>query len=435
MREAEKQLRLLVFKLSLVVNSQDPVLSNNLEILRKLLRQGDDILQLNPLVADISNRIKPLINNSVSSNKEIPKELDKGNSQLIQQIYLLHELLLVLLENINFPSAATEEIKKISDALNAATDETLIWQLISGMTALAQMLDDVFSSVKRDQQKVELYLKQVNIDLQDLDEGITESTQLQSEKIQKENSINSQIETQIDEMENLVADLSGDDQIKQGVKDAVSAMRSQMEMFKSTSTEYEQQTTDMLDRLHRQISFMETQYEELKKQVSENKEPSLSDPVTGIRNRLAYDEAIYLELERFKRYGRPFTVLMFDLDHFKQLNNEINLPGVGDQILHSIATTMAANIRSVDFLARYDDDEFVIILPELGREDGKRLGAKICKAIADKSFSFGRRSVSLTMSGGVATIKNGDNIESLVKRVDTALCVAKEKGRNRCEAD
>jgi len=434
-QETEKLLRLLVFRLSIFVNSPDPVLTNNLQLLRNSLRQGDDILQLNPLVADISNRIKPLVNNVVTSGGEIPKDLKTDDAEIKKQVYLLHDLLLVLLENINFPSIVTEEIKKIIDSLRIATDDSLVLLLIAGITALGEILDDVFCNVKNDKQKVGLFLKQVNIDLQDLGEGLAESNNLQAEKLNAEDEINSQMETHILEMENVIANLSDDEQTKQDVQGSINAIRGQMEKFKYNTTEYNQQTSEMLDRLRNQVSIMETQYEDLKRQIIERNEQSLSDPVTGIRNRLAYEEAIYLEVERYKRYGRPFTLLMFDLDNFKKINADSIGQSIGDKVLQAVANIMAANIRSVDFLARYGDDEFVIILPELGREDGKRVGAKICKAVQEKSFNAGGKTIRITVSGGIATIKNDDSTESLFERVDLALYLAKEKGCNRCEVD
>ena len=103
------------------------------------------------------------------------------------------------------------------------------------------------------------------------------------------------------------------------------------------------------------------------------------------------------------------------------------------RVCASTAHIIAANIRSVDFLARYGNDEFVIILPELGKLDGKRIASKICQAEEEKSLKIGGHKIRITVSGGIATIRAGEGLEELYDRVDTALYLAKEKGGNRCE--
>lgn len=433
-QESERLLHLLVFRLSMLVESPDPILTNNLQVLRKALQEGEDLLHLNSLVKDISDRIRPQVTKAVTSVRKISNKSTTDDAETQEQVYLIHDVLLVLLENINFPSAFSEEINKIIGLLKPATGDKVGFQVLAGITALAEVLDDIFCAVKDDNEKVSLFMKKANIDLQNMDEEIAESSSLQTEKKKTDDEINIQVETQMLEMENALANHGDVDQIKTSVQGSVNTIRNQMENFKQSTAGYDQQASAMMERLRSQLSNMECQYEEFKRQVLEKNEPSLSDPITGIRNRLAYEEAIYQEIERYKRYGRPFTLLMFDLDNFKEINDSIG-ESAGDKVLQGVAHIMAANIRSVDFLARYGGDEFVIILPELAKEDGKRVAAKICKALQEKSFDIGEQSNRITVSGGIATIKADDTIESLFQRVDLALSLAKEKGRNRYEVD
>ena len=431
-QDTEKLLRHLVSSMSMLVKSPDPVLSNNLQLLRTALQQGENILRLNSLIKDVSLRVQSLVNNTEAEEDNTSKSVPGSDAEIKKQIYLIQDVLLVLLEKINFPSAFADEIKKIAESQRAARDGGIGLQVLSGVTALAEVLDEIFYTIKDEKQKFSLFLKQINSDLLDLDEGITASTHLQEIRKSDEDEINGQVETQMLEMESLITGRGDIEQIKQAVQGSVSAIRSHMEKFKQRADTHNQHATEMTDKLRRQLSNMESQYEELKKQVLENSEQSMSDPVTGIRNRLAYEEAIFLEFERYKRYGRPLTLLMFDLDNFKPINDHFG-PGTGDKLLKVVAHIIAANIRSVDFLARYGNDEFVIILPELGKLDGKRVAAKICQAVEEKSLKIGGHKIRITVSGGIATIRAGEGLEELYERVDTALYLAKEKGGNRCE--
>ena len=431
-QDTEKLLRKLVSSMSMLVKSPDPVLTNNLQLLRKGLQQGENILRLNSLIKDVSVRIQPLANNAEMADGKTSKIAADDDAEVKKQVYLIQDVLLVLLEKINFPSAFSDEIKRIVDSQRSARDDGIGLQVLSGVTALAEVLDDIFYTIKDEKQKFGLFLKQINSDLLDLDEGITASNSLQKIKKNEEDEIDGQVETQMLEMENVITGRGDIEQVKQAVQGSVNAIRSHMEKFKLRADTHNQQASEMTDSLRKQLSNMECQYEELKKQVLENNEQSLADPVTGIRNRLAYEEAIFLEFERYKRYGRSLTLLMFDLDNFKPINDSLG-QGAGDKLLKIVARIIAENIRSVDFLARYGNDEFVIILPELGKEDGKRIAAKICDAVEEKSLKIGGHKIRITVSGGIAAIRAGESIEDLYERVDTALYLAKEKGGNRCE--
>jgi len=431
-QDTEKLLRQLISRMSMLVKSPDPVLTSNLQVLRKGLQQGGNILRLNSLIKDVSVRIQSLVNNAEMADGKISKIAADDDAEIEKQVYLIQDVLLVLLEKINFPSAFSDEIKKIVDSQRSARDDGIGLHVLSGVTALAEVLDDIFYTIKDEKQKFGLFLRQINSDLLDLDEGITASNKLQKIKKNEEYEIDGQVETQMLEMESVITGRGDIEQVKQTVQESVNAIRSHMEKFKFRADKHDQQASEMTDKLRKQLSNMECQCEELKRQVLESSEQSLVDPVTGIRNRLAYEEAIFLEFERYKRYGRCLTLLMFDLDNFKPINDSLG-QDAGDKLLKIVAHIIAENIRSVDFLARYENDEFIIILPELGKEDGKRIAAKICNAVEEKSLNIGGHKIRITVSGGIAAIRAGESIEDLCERVDTALYLAKEKGGNSCE--
>lgn len=155
---------------------------------------------------------------------------------------------------------------------------------------------------------------------------------------------------------------------------------------------------------------------------------SLTDALTGLRNRAYLDLVLEKEIGRSGRYHRPLTLLMFDIDRFKAYNDAYG-HRAGDEALRRVAAAAQAVSREADVLARYGGEEFVLVMPETGSEGAVFVAERIRRAIA--SISGLRR--PLTVSVGVATLGDGggSSAEDLFERADGALYEAKRLGRDR----
>jgi len=157
----------------------------------------------------------------------------------------------------------------------------------------------------------------------------------------------------------------------------------------------------------------------------ETRRLALHDPLTGLANKRLLD----VELERncvlARRFGRPFSCLMLDIDHFKKFNDK-NGHVAGDQLLQSVARIIRTSLRESDFVARYGGEEFCVILPETGAESAVHVAEKVREAIKAKT--------GITVSVGAAAFDPGMILPSdMVVSADKALYIAKEKGRDRVE--
>jgi diguanylate cyclase (GGDEF)-like protein len=146
-----------------------------------------------------------------------------------------------------------------------------------------------------------------------------------------------------------------------------------------------------------------------------------TDPLTGISNRRALDDAITSQFAMMNRYDTQFSVAIFDIDHFKQVNDEQGHLQ-GDQILQRLARLLDESVRETDVLARYGGEEFVVVMPQTGLD-----GACI---FAERLRTKVEREMEVTVSGGVAEALDGDTPETLMARADAALYAAKKDGRN-----
>lgn len=158
---------------------------------------------------------------------------------------------------------------------------------------------------------------------------------------------------------------------------------------------------------------------------------TLTDSLTGIHNRRHFFEHASIELERARRFGRVFSVLMIDLDKFKSINDRHG-HAAGDRALIEMARVMNENMRSVDTLARIGGEEFVALLAEANLENAITTAERIRQQAAKKPIKYQGKEFYLTISIGVAMLDSSDNsIENVLHRADEALYRAKQQGRNR----
>ena len=152
-----------------------------------------------------------------------------------------------------------------------------------------------------------------------------------------------------------------------------------------------------------------------------------SDALTGSSNRRHGNELLAGELERARRLHHPLSVILFDIDHFKAVNDGFGHL-TGDRILREVAELARADLRSYDTLVRWGGEEFLILLPESTTTEAVRIAERLRLRIAEHPFVHDR---SITISAGVAGLVDGDDGESLVARADALLYRIKGSGRNR----
>ena len=157
---------------------------------------------------------------------------------------------------------------------------------------------------------------------------------------------------------------------------------------------------------------------------------SAHDPLTDLLNRGAFFRRIDEEIERARRYERPFSLLMLDLDHFKMINDEFGHQA-GDRVLREVARRVVEAVRVVDITCRYGGEEFMVILPESTMERACEAAHRIRRALAEREIETDRAAVKITTSIGIATFPmDGRNADQLIGRADAALYEAKKAGRN-----
>ncbi|MBC7419132.1 MAG: diguanylate cyclase [Bdellovibrio sp.] len=188
---------------------------------------------------------------------------------------------------------------------------------------------------------------------------------------------------------------------------------------------------EFLARVRSQLRFRDAK-EELLEANQKLQELVEIDDLTGLFNMRSIFQKLEFEIERGRRFNRPVTVVMIDMDHFKSVNDGHDHL-FGSYVLSEVGKIIRASTRNIDIPARYGGDEFLIVLSETPLSGVEHFCERLRKRVEQRTFAQGKDSIKLTLSIGFSTTKDTEQItpKELVRRADMALYTAKGQGRNR----
>jgi diguanylate cyclase (GGDEF)-like protein len=156
-----------------------------------------------------------------------------------------------------------------------------------------------------------------------------------------------------------------------------------------------------------------------------------TDPLTGLLNRRRFFELAAAEHERSARHGHRFAVILFDLDHFKAVNDSYGHHN-GDLVLQTACAVIRDSLRTIDLVARFGGEEMVALLPETGAEEALQIAERVGATLSHKPVACGEHAITITLSSGIAEWRGREeSLETLLARADSALYLAKRNGRDR----
>ncbi len=195
-------------------------------------------------------------------------------------------------------------------------------------------------------------------------------------------------------------------------------------------------TKDMMtynSQLEEKLSRSEMVMGQLQRDLDRVRKEALTDSLTSLANRKAFDTEIIRIAQQTEDNGTAFSLIMMDIDHFKSFNDDYGHQ-VGDQVLRLVSKTLTDGVKGRDVAARYGGEEFAILLPETNIQGAERVADYLRKAVANKEVinrNNGETLGKITLSGGVAEYCVGENLDDLIGRADGALYTAKHNGRNQ----
>lgn len=303
------------------------------------------------------------------------------------------------------------------------------YELVPALEDLATL---VISAVGKGQAEFERFLQNLDDRLASIQDFLNRSQSSQAASRANNSALEDQVRTHVTNMQSDMRDAADLDGLKTSVETHLDSIIVSMNEFLHKESEREADINEEMQQLKARIAEMEAESRSMQALLQEEKQRAQTDVLTQLPNRLAFDVKAQEELDRFKRYGRPLTVVVCDIDFFKRINDDYGHLA-GDRVLQLIAKEVARRIRTTDFLARFGGEEFVILMPETEAGVAAEVMEKTREMIARLPFHFRNQKVQITMSFGVTQMKEQDDLDSVFERADQALYKAKAEGRNQVQ--
>ncbi|MBL4782146.1 MAG: diguanylate cyclase [Porticoccaceae bacterium] len=289
---------------------------------------------------------------------------------------------------------------------------------------------EVARHIDQERQYTEQFLAQLRLQLKSLEEGLAASIDIEA-SLQSVNNIQLEVGGEVSGMEAAVNENNDLDVLKQIIRTRAQRLSTKVADYVETEKQQLETAKGKIEELTRQTKAMNEEVEGLRHQLMEKQQVLVMDSLTGVANRGGFDKRIEEELARSHRIGFPLSILLVDIDKFKFVNDTFGHKA-GDKVLQTIAKLMAGRVRDTDYIARYGGDEFVLLLPGTSVDDALAVAQGFCDAVKRCGFHSRGQSVEVSLSIGVAQLKEGESSEALFERADVAMYEVKDNGRDGC---
>jgi len=327
-----------------------------------------------------------------------------------------------LVENIE----PNDLIKHRVDIVRLRIDRGMDWYVLA--VTLEDIRDILFLRYLQADEEFSDYLNQLRTELGTIRGALAGAVENDDAKSTAAAKFSEDVSSGVERMRKSVAKDQSVDNLKHEVTEHISFIADALRTYQSKPNI---SLTDQLEQLTNQVKSVEQESQKTKEALEEQRYKATHDALTELPNRQAYIERAFEEMQRFKRYQRPLTMAICDIDFFKKINDGYGHQA-GDKVLRLIAKVISTRLREVDFIARFGGEEFVLLMPETTTEQAYKVLDKIRAAVAKSPFRFKDSPVSITISFGLAAFVGEDSVEAVFERADKALYKAKNDGRNRC---
>ena len=458
LRAREQVLRWLVARLCLAAQGQSTGLDTALGRLRNAVRNEVEAAQLESLGNEIAGAIRQLDMGAATLTDNKPSaaaanraeagspETPAGNpaatdspgqhtSAVLPGVALLGDerlraVLTRLLGELRREPKLAGGVADLDRELSVSLTQEQVPQVVERIGGLVVQR---IQGLERAREELQQMLDQMVAQLEVLSRYVAGHDLDQTERQASNDALSSQIDGEMTELGSAM-DLGSDlGTLRRHLRTRMDSIGRHLQDFRDREFERSRQARERTDQMRGRMEELEKEARKLHASLADEKRLSLLDTLTRIPNRLAYEQRMEEELERFRRFGQSVCLATCDIDHFKRVNDSYG-HRAGDKVLQVVAETFAASVRSTDFVARYGGEEFVFILPGSTVEDAQGLMNRIREKVSEVGFHFRGTPVSVTVSCGITSLRQEDGIEEAFERADKAMYQAKDEGRNRVMA-
>ncbi len=333
-----------------------------------------------------------------------------------------------LVSEIDIPPNYNYSVSLLKQKAQKAQDQKT-FQLVINDTI--KLLQTIRNHAVKEQKGIDSFLQSLSGQLTQVEDHASSVTESNLAATTNRNLIKETIREHIETIKLTTSTTEELSPQQQNINTKLEEITEQLSQHFDSETQQQQQTEQKLIEMTEKLQEMEEETKSLRFNLKLAHENALHDFLTGLPNRQAYDERIEQEYARWKRYQTPLTLVIWDIDHFKKINDTFGHKA-GDRTLCLIAQLLRDNCRIPDFIARFGGEEFVMLLPNTTANQALILTEKLRHLIENTGFNSHGSAINITVSCGISDFNGDDTREIVFERADQALYQAKEQGRNRC---
>jgi len=339
-----------------------------------------------------------------------------------------HEILIRLLEFIPLDDKFQEQADQLKKDFSKGISHK---ELPTALEAIAKLIGSMQQQNQDGQKQFENFLVSVTGRLKEVDEFL--NTDLKEHKLSWESGVNldNAVKEHVKGIGESVSGAKDINELEASVQGRLDTLLAQVEKHRKDENKRVKRIQQQNQNLKERVHSLEQETGDLRNSIIASQEKALLDALTRLPNRMAYDQRVDEEFERWKRYHENLLLMVWDIDFFKSVNDTYGHKA-GDKVLRIVAKLLRENLRKTDFIARYGGEEFVSLLPETSLGGGFKIAEKMREAVQELDFHYRDQKVQLTISCGISLFADGDDPERVFERADGALYQAKKQGRNRC---
>ncbi len=293
------------------------------------------------------------------------------------------------------------------------------------------LLSSIKKHTKLEQNEMTEFLTQLTDQLTELKNTTTGTQSTSNSSAIKRNLLDQSVSAQMINLQNSSKNATELKPLKQLIHNSLADITEQIQNHQAEEDLERNKVHQELEMLSSKIDRMEQESYHLKDKLVAAHQKAIRDPLTGLPNRLAYDERLAIEIARRKRYQVPLSLLIWDIDNFKQINDSFGHKA-GDKTLILIAKLLSQYCRETDFVSRFGGEEFTMLLSDTDDQSALIAANKLRLIIEKTAFHSNGKKIAITISCGITQFTNDDSTESAFNRADQALYTAKNEGRNQC---
>lgn len=436
LRAREQVLRWLVGRLCLAANGQSPRLDAALAKLKSAVVKGQvEVDQLEVMGNEIASAVREMdIGTSTLTKADtaaaaagVKADASVPPGEAVLGDERVRAVLSRLLSELRCEPRLAEAVAEVDRELAVSLTREQLPRMIERIGGL---LVQRIHGLERAREELQQLLDQMVAQLDALSRFVAGHDLDQTDRKSSNDTLNTQITGEMKALGDTVEAAADLGTIRRQLRSRLDSIGRHLQEFREREEERARQARERTDQMRARMEELEREARKLHASLADEKRLSLLDSLTRIPNRLAYEQRMEDELDRWRRFNQPTCIAACDIDHFKRINDSYG-HRAGDKVLQVVAECFATSVRSTDFVARYGGEEFVFILPGSTPDDGMKLMNRIREKVAEIGFHFRGSPVSVTISCGLTVLRTEDGADDAFDRADKAMYAAKDAGRNR----